>query len=124
LAFEYAHNGTWYEVVDPKLLGRRAELTATGPRVMLFATARKVGPAAKELLVESYPQQSDYAEQLWSAPTARAGGRLPKLRALVKRVGAAAERRNPVLADMARRTLLPRTYGMAFDKAAFRKVKA
>jgi SAM-dependent methyltransferase len=61
LAFDRARRGSWYEVADPKELGRRVELLATGCRVLLWVEARKVRPAPPDQF--SVPQQSDYVPE-------------------------------------------------------------
>ncbi|MGD0459035.1 MAG: hypothetical protein ABSC21_14975 [Terriglobia bacterium] len=61
LAFECARGGSWYEVADPKELGRRVELLATRCKVQLWVEARKMKPVPADQF--SVPQQSDYVTQ-------------------------------------------------------------
>jgi SAM-dependent methyltransferase len=65
LAFDYHAGGSWYEVVDPKEMGRRVELLATGCRVELWVEARKMKPLLPDQF--SVPQQSDYVTH-WAKP--------------------------------------------------------
>jgi len=66
LLFEWGFRGARYEVEDPKNLRRRAELWATGGRILLCIEARKVKAHPGELPL--LPQQSDYVS-LWGAQT-------------------------------------------------------
>jgi SAM-dependent methyltransferase len=61
LAFDCARGGPRYEVRDPKEMGRRVELLATGCRVQLWVEARKIRPVAHDQF--AVPQQSDYVRQ-------------------------------------------------------------
>jgi SAM-dependent methyltransferase len=61
LAFDCARGGPWYEVRDPKKMGRRVELLATGCRVQLWVEARKIRPVPHDQF--AVPQQSDYVRQ-------------------------------------------------------------
>ncbi|MGO8818932.1 MAG: hypothetical protein ACLQVG_30200 [Terriglobia bacterium] len=71
LVFEWGSGGARYEVEDPQKLRRRAELWATGGRILLCIEARKVEahPGGLPLL----PQQSDYVAQWKTEPPKAAG---------------------------------------------------
>lgn len=62
VAYEPAGGGQWYEVRDPRVVGRRIELI--GPfRVMLLVLARRIRDVP---VFEMFPAQSDYAAA-WEA---------------------------------------------------------
>ena len=126
LAFDCARGGPWYEVRDPKELGRRVELLATGCRVHLWVEARKMKQVPASQF--SIPQQSDYSSR-W-AKDGNSESSLPSNYELLKQALAAkGERYCPGLTEwvqgMRDRWRLRRAQQTALGSGtgAFRKIR-
>lgn len=100
IAFEYGEGGAWFEVKDPKTLGKRVELWDTSGRIILFVVARKTRPIENTWTM--FPQQSDYAA-VWTSSGSAAGDELGQTQMIGSRVVRFAREHFPVIVRKMRR---------------------
>jgi SAM-dependent methyltransferase len=126
LAFDYHPGGSWYEAVDPKELGRRVELLATGCRVELWVEARKMKPLPPDGF--SVPQQSDYVTQ-WAKPEKSEPRPAGRYRLLRRALAAHGDKYCPNLTDWLREVRDRHRFSKALHMplgsgtGAFRKIR-